>query len=160
MVITFHVVPPSGWTLTFKTKYSTFLCCKNWAGQLHLQFRLNIHDEACLIIWIRQGIFDCLCLVLLKSVTLSHIFSNLCFCRMMKTGSGRKMSLWLDFLGEGAQNQKQQASSCGVKFSFSKRTMEQRYSHIVFVYLLACQQTKYFLLWVFCWQLYHMSVKC
>lgn len=49
------------------------------------------------------------------------------FCRVMKPGLVRMMSRWLDFLGEGVQNQRQQASSCGVRFSPSRRMMGQRY---------------------------------
>lgn len=37
-----------------------------------------------------------------------------------------------DFLGEEVQNQKQQASSCGVKFSLLQRVMEPRYLNYLF----------------------------
>jgi len=52
---------------------------------------------------------------------------NLCLCRVMRTGWVGMTSLSLDFLGEAGQNQRQRASSCGAKFSLSKRAMEQRY---------------------------------
>lgn len=67
------------------------------------------------------------------------LISSLYFCRVMKTGWDRMMSHLLDFLGEGAQNQRQQASSCGAKFSPSGRAMEQRYLHTFVYALCACQ---------------------
>lgn len=52
-----------------------------------------------------------------------------------------------DFLGEEVQNQKPQASSCGVKFSLLQRVMELRYLNYFFFVIYIFGDSDYFILY-------------
>lgn len=88
-----------------RVKYLLLLCSTGY---------LEVYDKKCFIS-LKAGSHQ----VVQRSLilTLNDIGNLNYFCRVMTTGWVQMMSHCLDSLGGGVQNPRQQASSCGAKFS-------------------------------------------